>query len=126
MRKVSGTVLDASQAMDLAESWAAAFNARDLNAIMDHYAEDVEVTSPVLVRMTGDPSGTLRGKAALRDYFERGLALVPGLHFEIRDVLRGVDGMTIYYQNQAGLRVVEVMQLDPRLKVKRYSSHYSD
>ncbi len=112
--------------MELAESWAEAFNARDLNAIMDHYTEDVEVTSPVLARLTGDPSGKVHGKASLRDCFERGLALVPDLHFEVLDVLRGVDGMTIYYVNQAGTRVVEIMELDASLKVTRYSTHYSD
>ncbi len=120
------TVLEASQARDLAESWAAAFNERDLDAIMDHYTDDVHVTSPVLARLTGDPSGQVRGKASLRDCFERGLALMPEVHFEILDVLRGVDGMTVYYRNQTGVRVVEVMQLDAELKVKRYSSHYSD
>ncbi len=93
---------------------------------MDHYTDDVEVTSPAVARLTGDSSGKVRGKASLRDCFERGLALIPELRFEILDVLRGVDGMTVYYRNQAGVRVVEVMQLDAELKVKRYSSHYSD
>ncbi len=119
-------MIEARQAKQLAESWAAAFNARDLNAIMAHYADDVEVSSPLLARLTGDPSGKVRGKPSLRNCFERGLGLVPDLHFEILDVLRGVEGMTIYYRNQAGVRVVEVMHLDAELKVERYSSHYSE
>ena len=63
------------------ESWLAAWNAGDLDAIMAHYAEDVEHSSPTVARLLGEPSGVVRGKPALRAYFAKALAASPGLRF---------------------------------------------
>lgn len=108
----------------LAERWLGAWNAHDLDAILSHYAEDVEFTSPFVVRLTADPSGTLRGKTALRDYFSRGLAAYPDLRFELIRVLTGVDSVTLYYRSVNGLYAAETMQVGGDGLVKRVWAHY--
>lgn len=109
----------------IAESWVAAWNARDLDQIVAHYADDVTLTSPLVVERCGLPDGTVRGKAQLRDYFGRGLAAVPNLRFELRDILIGVDGLAIVYDRENGRRVVEVVATDERGLVTNARVYYS-
>ena len=58
-----------------AADWIEAWNAHDLNRILSHYEDDFEMSSPVIVQMAGEPSGTLRGKAAVGAYWRKALAL---------------------------------------------------
>jgi hypothetical protein len=58
------------------------------------------------------PSGKIEDKAHLRDYFERGLAAAPNLHFTLFKVFVGVDSITIYYSRHDGSEAAEMMVLD--------------
>ncbi len=113
-----------ARAQALAQAWVGAWNARDLDAILSHYGEDVVFSSHFVVKLTGDPSGTLRGKAALRDYFSRGLAAYPDLHFELFQVLSGVDSVTLCYRSVNGLHAAETMQVGEDGLVRRVWAHY--
>jgi ketosteroid isomerase-like protein len=110
----------------LAEEWIAAWNRHDLDAILLHYAEEVEFTSPFVVRLLDDPTGTVRGKAALRDYFARGLAAYPDLRFELLQVLVGVESVSVYYRSVGNRLAAEVMELDAQGRVVRVLAHYTD
>ncbi|WP_299536335.1 nuclear transport factor 2 family protein [uncultured Streptomyces sp.] len=101
--------MDLSEARAFAQRWQDDWNSHDLDRILAHYSEDVTFRSPMIVRFTGDPSGTVRGRAALRAYWEAGLKLVPDLRFEVMDVRAGVDAVVIDYRNQIGGRVTEVL-----------------
>jgi len=105
---MAGMTLDAAQAF--ARSWEAAWNAHDLDAVLAHFHDDVVFTSPLAPVMTGDPSGIVVGRDALRRYWETGLARVPDLRFEVLDVALGVDAVALRYRNQAGRTVTEVAQ----------------
>ena len=59
--------------LHLANDWIAAWNSHDLDAIMSHYEDTVELTSPVAAQLLGVPDGKVIGKANLRAYFQRGL-----------------------------------------------------
>lgn len=61
------------EAWNLAKLWVAAWNTHDLDLIMAHYEESVELTSPVAAQLLGIPDGKVVGKASLRAYFRRGL-----------------------------------------------------
>lgn len=103
-----------------AQSWLAAFNAKDLDAILAHYAEDVEHSSPTVVRLLGEPSGIVRGKQALRAYFEKALANAgPSLKFEPLRLHIGVDGCTLVYHRTGGKIVAETFHFDGEGKVTR-------
>ena len=113
------------EAWKLAKEWVAAWNAHDLEMIMTHYEEAVELTSPVAAQLLGVPDGRVVGKANLRAYFKRGLEAYPELRFELEDVLWGVNSVVLCYKNQKGTRTAEFMELSASRKVVRVVANYS-
>jgi ketosteroid isomerase-like protein len=43
-----------------AQEWIAAWNARDLELILAHYADEVELSSPFVLKTTRQPAGLIR------------------------------------------------------------------
>ena len=113
------------EAWDLANHWVAAWNAHNLDLIMSHYEDVIELTSPVAARLLGMPDGKVVGKANLRAYFQRGLETYPELHFHLEDVLWGLNSVVLYYTNQKGTRTGEFMELSAIGKVARVAAHYN-
>ncbi|MGD0761279.1 MAG: nuclear transport factor 2 family protein [Candidatus Sulfotelmatobacter sp.] len=113
------------EARDLASHWVEAWNTHDLESIMTHYDEGIELTSPVAAQLLGAPDGKIRGKANLRAYFRRGLEAYPDLRFDLEDVLCGVNSVVLYYKNQKGTRTAEFMELSATGKVARVVANYS-
>jgi predicted ester cyclase len=113
------------EAWNLATHWVAAWNAHDLDLIMTHYEDEIELTSPVAAQLLGTPHGRVVGKSALREYFQRGLEAYPELHFHLVDVLWGINSVVLYYTNQKGTRTAEFMELSPSGKVARVVANYS-
>ena len=75
--------------------------------------------SPVAATVTGDPTGVVRGKDALRAYWTTALTTRTDLHFDLDDVHLGVDAIVIRYRNQAGGSCNEVAVFDADGKVAR-------
>jgi predicted ester cyclase len=113
------------EAWKLANEWVAAWNAHDLDLIMAHYEDEVELTSPVAARLLGKPDGKVVGKANLRAYFQRGLEAFPELQFRLEDVLWGLNSVVLYYTNQKGTRTAEFMELSAAGKVARVVANYN-
>jgi predicted ester cyclase len=111
-------------AWNLAKLWIAAWNAHDLDLIMAHYEDAVELTSPVAAQLLGTSDGNVVGKANLRAYFQRGLEAYPELRFRLEDVLWGVNSVVLYYTNQKGTRTAEFMELSAHGKVARVVANY--
>ena len=112
------------EAWSLANDWVAAWNAHDLDRIMTHYDDAVELTSPVAAQLLGTPDGKVAGKANLRGYFHRGLEVYPELHFHLENVLWGINSVVLYYTNQKGTRTAEFMELSAIGKVARVVANY--
>jgi ketosteroid isomerase-like protein len=108
-----------------AAEWIDAFNAHDLDRVLSHYEDDFEMSSPVIVQVAGEPSGTLRGKSAVGAYWKKALALIPDLKFELLSILVGVNGITLYYKGARGGLVAEVLHFGPNQKVTRASAYYA-
>jgi hypothetical protein len=108
-----------------AQEWVRSWNAHDLDAILEHYTDGVVLTSPVAARLLGDPSGSVRGKAALRSYFSKGLEAYPDLKFELIDVMWGLSSVVLYYKNQKGTKTGEFMEINEDGKVVRAVANYS-
>ncbi|HET7107097.1 MAG TPA: nuclear transport factor 2 family protein [Candidatus Acidoferrum sp.] len=113
------------EAWKLAEHWIAAWNAHDLELIMTHYEDAIELTSPVAAQLLGTPAGKVHGKVNLRAYFQRGLEAYPELHFRLEDVFLGVSSVVLLYTNQKGTRTAEFMDLSATGKVARVVANYS-
>ena len=108
-----------------AREWIAAWNAHDLDRILSHYEDDFEMSSPVIRVLAGEPSGTLRGKAAVGAYWAKALENVPDLRFELLTALAGVDSVTVYYKGHRGLSA-EVLHFGPSGKVRAAFAHYAE
>jgi hypothetical protein len=118
--------VEKERALVIAHEWVEAFNRHDLEAILSHYAESVELTSLLATRVLGDPTGTVRGKTALRAYFAKALAASPGLKFELLDVFTGVNSLGIYVRNSLRGLQIEVMELDADGLITRVLVHHRD
>jgi ketosteroid isomerase-like protein len=118
-------MVDPDEARTLADDWLAAWNAHDLDAVMSHYAADVEFTSPFAVELSGRADGTLQGSDELRAYFARALAAFPDLRFEELRVAVGVSSVTLVYRSVRDLLAAETMFVGDDGKVVRVLAHYA-
>ena len=116
---------DQERAQRFAERWYEAWNSHDLDAVLDHYADDVEMVSPLVSTLTGRNGDGIVGKDALRAYFAAGLEKYPELHFEPIELFVGVGSLVLNYRGAGGNLAAEVVFLDDQDKVTRYFAHYS-
>lgn len=66
---------------DFAVQWAEAWNRRDVEAVLAHFHDDVVFTSPTALAVVG--SATVRGKPALRDYWNTAMGRITSLRFTV-------------------------------------------
>lgn len=111
------------EAISFVEHHITVWNRHDLEEILKLYTEDVELVSPLADKVVG--SYTVRGRDGLREYFGAALAKNPGLRFEMVDVLRGLDTVTIYMRSVGGAMVAEVLFVEPGGLISRVLAHYT-
>ena len=115
--------MDQHEAEAFARQWIAEWNARDVEAVLTHFADDVEFRSPLIVTVMGNPDGCVRGKDELRTYWTKALANIPDLRFELADVLVGAGVVAISYRNH-GRTSLEVAELGADGKIVRGQAAY--
>lgn len=122
-------MLTREQAAAFAASWYAAWNADDLDAIMAHYAEGIEHSSPFIARFNDSGEPTLRGRDAVRAYFGRALQrdpTPPGVtRFKAWKVALGTETVVLMYHRMNGEFAAEMFFLDGENKIVRSVSHYA-
>jgi ketosteroid isomerase-like protein len=109
---------------DFARRYYAAWNARDLEAILALYGEDIEFSSPYIAALGFSPDGIIHGKAMLRSYVERALERAPALTFTPESLFVGARGNGLIYHNHRGERVLEVHERDASGLVVRADAIY--
>lgn len=114
-----------SKAQQFAKTLIEAWNSHDMNAILNHYSEDIEITTPMIKMALGEGDGSLKGKEAVADYWRRALDKIPDLHFELYDVTEGVDSVALYYKSVMDKKAVEVMFFNEEGKVNKMFAHYT-
>lgn len=116
-------------AQRFASEWIAAWNAHDLDRVLALYTDDFVMSSPKIVQLADDPTGTLHGKPAVRACWATALQHYPDLKFELVSTLVGVDSITLYYKGyytRTNIRhAAEVFHFNPAQKVIRALAHYS-
>ncbi len=113
-------------AHDFARDWVAAWNARDLDAVLAHYADDVVFHSPRIRAVTGRDVDRVDGKVELRAYWSLALARSPDLRFTLERVLVGSDALTILYTNHRAQRAAETFVFGPDGRVTVSIATYAD
>lgn len=111
--------------LPFAQHWAESWNAHDLEAIMVHYADDIELISPVASRILNKPDGRVIGKNDLRAYFRKGLEAYPDLHFTLKEIMWGMKSVVLYYTNQNGTHTGEYMEITDEGMISRVVANYS-
>jgi len=109
-----------------ADEWIESWNSHDIEKILEHYSENFEITTPMIQKLLGDAKGTLKGKSAVRKYWEDALQKVPDLYFELLDVTFGVTSIALYYKSVFDTRAMEVMYFNNEGKIEKVVAHYSD
>ena len=108
----TSTLTEASAQL-FARAWVDAWNRRDVEAVLAHYADDAVFISPKAERFVG--SARVEGKAALRAYWQTALSHIESLEFVLERALWSAraEALTVVYraclQNQAPVRAVELM-----------------
>ena len=113
------------EAKQFAKEWVESWNSHDMQRILAHYAEDIEITTPMIKLAGGIESGSLKGKAAVAHYWNRAFKKVPDLHFELVDVTEGIDSIALYYKSIMNKMAIEVMFFDANGKVCRMHAFYT-
>ncbi len=111
--------MEDAEATSFAADWVDAWNAHDVERVLEHFSADVVFSSPVAARIVDGSAGVIRGKEALREYWSLGVRLIPDLRFEVVNTYAGVDSLVIHYRNQAGGLVCEVFALPRRARGRR-------
>ena len=110
---------------NFAQEWIEAWNSHDLDVILSHYSEDFEITSPMIRVAIGIETGTLKGKAKVREYWAAALEKMPDLKFELVNVAESIDSIALYYKSVMGKMAIEIMFFDRDGKVNRAIAHYT-
>lgn len=108
------------EALEYARRWTEAWNNRDLDAVLEHFENDVAFSSPKALEAVGAP--TVHGKAALRQYWATALQPVKSLRFTLLRVIWDPDGseLAIIYDrdvNDRHDRASEVLHFGPSGRV---------
>ncbi len=101
--------------MRFAEDWIAAWNRRDVDAVLAHYAEDAQFVSPVARAVVG--RAVLRDKRELADYWRGALARIATLEFRLDHAAwdeRRRELVVVYEANLGGerKRACEIMRFE--------------
>ncbi|MBS1535489.1 MAG: nuclear transport factor 2 family protein [Bacteroidetes bacterium] len=107
-----------------AQDWIDAWNSHDMDKILSHYTEDIEITTPMIRIATGVDSDSLKGKPLVAEYWSKALERIPDLHFKLIDVANGVDSVALYYESVMNKKAIEVMFLNAEGKVYKMMAHY--
>ena len=101
--------------MRFAEDWVAAWNRRDVDAVLAHFAEEAQFTSPVARSVVG--RAVLRNKQELADYWRGALSRIATLEFRLDHAAwdeRQRELVVVYEANLNGerKRACETMRFD--------------
>ena len=111
---------------NFAKEWINSWNSHNLEEILSHYSEDIEITTPMIKLATGSDTDILKGKENVANYWKRALDKIPNLHFELYDVTYGVNSIAIYYKSVMNKKAIEVMFFDQNGKVNKMFAHYTE
>lgn len=99
----------------IARAWFAAFNAHDLEALLDLYHNDAEHFSPKLKARQPETNGLIRGKTALRAWWRDAFDRLPSLRYEVEKLTADDEQVFMEYvrhvDGEEDLRVGEVLEI---------------
>jgi limonene-1,2-epoxide hydrolase len=105
----------------IALQWFAAFNSKNPEALLALYSENARHYSPKLKIAKPETGGLIRGKAALRDWWEGAFKKLPTLHYKVLKLTADEEQVFMEYvrqvQGEEDLFVGEVLEIKKGLIV---------
>ena len=99
----------------IAMQWLEAFNARQLDKLLDLYTDDAEHFSPKLKVHKPETEGLVKGKDALRDWWEGAYLRLPTLFYKVNSLTANNYRVFMEYTRtvagEADMAVAEVLEL---------------
>jgi nuclear transport factor 2 (NTF2) superfamily protein len=107
--------------------WVAAWNRRDIDAVLADYAEDALFVSPRALAVTG--CAEVKGKPALESYWRRASAAIVSLHFTLEHSFWDPEcrALALFYRAEIDGRrsyAAEFIQLDEAGMIHRGEAIY--
>lgn len=105
----------------IAHNWFAAFNAHDLDRLLNLYDDQAEHYSPKLKVRHPDTNGLIKGKSALRLWWQDAFDRLPTLTYEVSRLTPYEDRVFMEYirhvKGEADLYVGEILEIKEGLIV---------
>jgi len=103
------------QNKQIAQHWFDAFNAHDLDKLLSLYDDNAEHFSPKLKIRQPETQGLIKGKAALRGWWQDSFDRLPTLNYEVRKLTADEEQVFMEYirhvSGEEDLRVGEVLEI---------------
>jgi hypothetical protein len=107
--------MDKSSPLSIAKKWLDAFNAHDLEKLLTLYDEHVVHYSPKLKTRKPGSNGMVRGKSALKEWWQDAFDRLPGLVYEEKSLTADDDKVFMEYTRvvpgEADMMVAEILEI---------------
>ncbi|MVO09004.1 DUF4440 domain-containing protein [Flavobacterium sp. TP390] len=104
-----------NQLQQIAIRWFEAFNAKDLEKLLDLYDEDAQHYSPKLKIRQPETKGLIEGREALRSWWQDAFERLPSLHYKTTSLTANSDRVFMEYirqvDNEEDMAVAEVLEI---------------
>ena len=98
---------------EIAQEWFAAFNAHDIEMLLNLYDDNAEHFSPKLKLHQPQTNGLIKGKTALRNWWQDAFKRLPNLHYTVVNLIANEEQIFMEYiretPNEPNLNVGEVL-----------------
>lgn len=112
---------------DIAHAWFKAFNAHNLEQLLQLYHEDAEHYSPKLKVRKPETKGFIKGTPALRAWWQDAFDRLPSLHYEVVRLTPHENGVFMEYVrhvvNEEDLYVGEMLEIESGLIIRSSVFH---
>jgi ketosteroid isomerase-like protein len=120
-------MMSASELNEVAQRWFAAFNSKDLERLLALYHDKAEHFSPKLKVRHPETNGLIKGKNALRTWWQDAFDRLPSLHYEIVRFTPHEDRVFMEYvrhvDGEEDLYVGEMLEIQNGLIIKSSVFH---
>lgn len=111
----------------IALKWFEAFNQHNLEMLLDLYDNNAEHFSPKLKIRQPETNGLIKGKPALRNWWQDAFNRLPSLQYEVANLIANETEVFMEYirhvEGEEDLRVGEVLQISNGLIISSRVYH---
>ena len=101
--------------LSIAHAWFEAFNTHNLEKLLSLYDDDAAHFSPKLKIKHPETNGLVKGKAALRKWWQEAFNTLPTLHYKVTSLTANSDRVFLEYirtvEKEEDMLVGEVLEI---------------